>query len=62
MLGSSYMQRVDVLKANGRTAGAGTLMAEGSLSFDFYTRPVPLNVLLANTLRGAPTGDNLSAY
>jgi hypothetical protein len=33
--------------------------AEGSLSFDFHTRPVPLNLLLANRLRGAATGDNL---
>ena len=32
---------------------------ECSLSCDFYIRPVPLNLLLANRLRGAATDDNL---
>ena len=34
-------------------------MAQGSLSCDFHTRPVPLNLLLANRLRGAATDGNL---
>jgi len=34
-------------------------MAQGSLFFDFHTRPVSLNLLLANRLRGAATDDNL---
>jgi len=33
--------------------------AEGSLFFDFYTRPVSLILLLAHRLRGAATGENL---
>jgi hypothetical protein len=37
-------------------------MAQGSLFFDFYTRPVSLNLLLANRLRGAATAITLSAY
>jgi hypothetical protein len=47
------------LKADGRTAGDSALMAEGSLFFDFYTRPVSPKLLLANRLRGAATGENL---